>query len=217
MIIETFLEIIFPATTQTLYMVLLSTLFAVLLSIIPAIILVITSPKGLRPNKGIYNILDFIINILRSFPFLILMISIIPLTRFIVGTPIGTDAAIVPLSIGAAPFATRIIELSLMEVDYGVIEAAKAFGLTDFQIIFKVMVVEALPSIVSGITLTVISVVGYSAMAGAIGGEGLGAVAMNYGYNRFQNDIMLYTIIMLIVIVQAFQLIGNLLYKNLTK
>lgn len=217
MILNTFLEIIFPATKQTIYMVLLSTLFAVLLSVIPAITLVITSPKGLKPNNFVYNILDFIINILRSFPFLILMISIIPLTRLIVGTPIGTAAAIVPLSIGAAPFATRVIESALLEVDYGVIEAAKAFGLTNFQIISKVMIVEALPSIISGITLTVISVVGYSAMAGAIGGEGLGAVAMNYGYYRFQNDIMIYTIIMLIVIVQAFQLIGNLLYKNLTK
>ena len=217
MIWNTFIQIIFPATKQTLYMVLVSTFFAVLLSILPAIILVITSPKGLKPNKVIYSILDFTINILRSFPFLILMISIIPLTRFIVGTPIGTDAALVPLSIGASPFATRIIESALMEVDYGIIEAAKAFGLTDFQIIFKVMLTEALPSIVHGITLTVISIVGYSAMAATIGGEGLGAVAINYGYNRFETDIMLYTIAMLIIIVQIFQFIGNSLYKFLTK
>lgn len=211
-----FSEILLPALGETIFMVLLSTVFAVLLGFIPAIVLVITNEKGLKPNKVVFQTLDFIINILRSFPFLILMIAIFPFTRLIAGTTIGTNAAIVPLTIGAAPFAARVIESALREVDYGIIEAAKAFGASNFQIIFKVMIKEALPSIVLGITLTVISVVGYSAMAGAIGGGGLGSAAMNYGYYRFQTDIMVYTVIILIVIVQIFQSLGNLLYKKLS-
>jgi len=211
-----FSEILLPALGETIYMVLLSTVFAVLLGFIPAIALVITSEKGLKPNKVVFNILDFVVNLLRSFPFLILMIAIFPFTRLIAGTTIGTNAAIVPLTIGAAPFAARVIESALREVDYGIIEAARAFGASNFQIIFKVMIKEALPSIVLGITLTVISVVGYSAMAGAVGGGGLGSAAMNYGYNRFETDIMVYTVIILIVIVQIFQNLGNLLYKKLS-
>ena len=211
-----FSEILLPALGETIYMVLLSTVFAVLLGFIPAIALVITSEKGLKPNKVVFNTLDFVVNLLRSFPFLILMIAIFPFTRIIAGTTIGTNAAIVPLTIGAAPFAARVIESALKEVDYGIIEAARAFGASNFQIIFKVMIKEALPSIVLGITLTVISVVGYSAMAGAVGGGGLGSAAMNYGYNRFETDIMVYTVIILIVIVQIFQNLGNLLYKKLS-
>jgi len=211
-----FSEILLPALGETIYMVLLSTVFAVLLGFIPAIALVITSEKGLKPNKVVFNTLDFVVNLLRSFPFLILMIAIFPFTRIIAGTTIGTNAAIVPLTIGAAPFAARVIESALREVDYGIIEAARAFGASNFQIIFKVMIKEALPSIVLGITLTVISVVGYSAMAGAVGGGGLGSAAMNYGYNRFETDIMVYTVIILIVIVQIFQNLGNLLYKKLS-
>lgn len=211
-----FNEILLPALEETIFMVLASTVLAVILGFIPAIVLVVTNEKGLKPNKVVFKTLDFIINILRSFPFLILMIAIVPFTRLIVGTTIGTNAAIVPLTIGAAPFAARVIESALREVDYGIIEAARAFGASNFQIIFKVMMKEALPSIVLGITLTVISVVGYSAMAGAIGGGGLGSAAMNYGYYRFQTDIMVYTVIILIVIVQAFQSLGNLLYKKLS-
>ncbi|MBC8062477.1 MAG: ABC transporter permease [Clostridiaceae bacterium] len=211
-----FREILLPALEETIFMVLLSTVFAVILGFIPAIILVVTNEKGLKPNKIVFKTLDFIINILRSFPFLILMIAIFPFTRLIVGTTIGTTAAMVPLTIGATPFAARVIESALREVDHGIIEAAKAFGASNFQIIFKVMIKEALPSIVLGITLTVISVVGYSAMAGAISGGGLGSAAMNYGYYRFQTDIMVYTVIILILIVQAFQSLGNLLYKKLS-
>ena len=174
-------NIILPALLDTLYMVMSSTILAVILGFVLAIILVVTSPKGLKPNKLLYSILDFIINILRSMPFLILMISIAPFTKFIVGKSIGTNAAIVPLTIGAMPFAARVIESSLNEVDYGIIEAAKSFGSSNMQIIFKVMIKEALPSIVSGITLTVINVIGYSAMAGSIGAGGLGDVAVRYG------------------------------------
>lgn len=208
---------IMKATWETIYMVLVSTFFAVVIGFIPSIILVITDEKGLKPNKYIYRILDVIINILRSFPFIILMIAIFPLTRMLTGTTIGTKAAMVPLTIAAAPFAARVIESALKEVDPGIIEAARSFGAGTFQIIFRVMIKEAFPSILLGITLTIISVVGYSAMAGVIGGGGLGSVALNYGYYRFQTDIMIYTVILLIIIVQVFQSLGNLLYKKLNK
>ncbi|MBU3220445.1 methionine ABC transporter permease [Clostridium algidicarnis] len=208
-------NIILPALLDTLYMVVSSTILAVILGFVLAIILVVTSPKGLNPNKLLYNILDFIINILRSMPFLILMISIAPFTKFIVGKSIGTNAAIVPLTIGAMPFAARVIESSLNEVDYGIIEAAKSFGSSNMQIIFKVMIKEALPSIVSGITLTVINVIGYSAMAGSIGAGGLGDVAVRYGYHRFKASVMIITVIILIILVQLIQALGNILYKKL--
>ena len=151
--------IIVKALIETLEMVFVSTIFSVILGFIPAIILTITCNDGLRPNKIVYNILDFIVNTLRSFPFIILMVIIIPLTRLIAGKSIGTEAAMVPLTIAAAPFVARIIESSLREVDKGVIEAAKSFGASDIQIIFKVMLKEAVPSIMSGITLTIISIV----------------------------------------------------------
>lgn len=212
-----FKQILLPALWETIYMVLVSTFFAVLIGFGPAIILVITDENGLKPNKAVYKTLDFIINLLRSFPFIILMIAIFPLTKLIVGKTIGTTAAIVPLTIGAAPFASRVIESSLKEVDYGIIEAAKSFGASNSQIIFKVMLKEAFPSILMGITLTVINVVGYSAMAGTIGGGGLGDVAVKYGYYRFKTDIMIYTVIILIIVVQVFQSIGNVLYKKLNK
>jgi len=145
------------------------------------------------------------------------MVIIIPLTRVIVGKSIGTEAAMVPLTIAAAPFVSRVIESSLREVDKGVIEAAKSFGASNTQIIFKVMLKEAVPSIMSGITLTIISIVGYSAMAGAIGGGGLGDVAIRYGYQRFETDVMIITCVILIVVVQFLQLLGNYLYNKLSK
>lgn len=210
-------DVLIPALGETLYMVALSTVFSVIIGFIPAIILIITDENGLKPNKTVYKVLDFIINILRSFPFLILIIAIFPLTKLIVGKTIGTTAAIVPLTIGAFPFAARVVESALKEVDKGVIEAAKSFGASTTQIIFKVMIKEALPSIVMGVTLTVINIVGYSAMAGAVGGGGLGDVAMKYGYYRFKTDIMIYTVLILIVIVQLLQGLGNLAYKKLKK
>ncbi|MGN0144652.1 MAG: methionine ABC transporter permease [Clostridium sp.] len=210
-------EIIVKALIETLKMVVVSTTCSVIIGFIPAIILTLTAKDGLRPNKIIYNILDFIINTLRSFPFVILMVLVVPLTKALVGKSIGTEAAMVPLTIAAAPFVARIIESSLREVDRGVIEAAKSFGASNTQIIFKVMLKEAIPSIVSGITLTVISIVGYSAMAGAIGGGGLGDVAIRYGYQRFQTDMMIATCIILIVIVQLLQILGNYLYNKLSK
>lgn len=209
-------EIILEALGKTVYMVFYSTLFAIILGFIPAIILVVTSPAGLKPNSFIYKSLDVVINILRSFPFLILMVFIIPLTKLIVGKSIGETAAIVPLTVAAAPFVARVIESSLKEVDRGVIEAAKSFGASNTQIIFKVMIKESIPSIISGLTLTVISIIGYSAMAGTVGGGGLGDVAIRYGYQRFQTDMMIITVIILIIIVQGLQSLGNYLYKKLS-
>ena len=210
-------DIILKAFNETVFMAFYSTIFSVILGFILAVILTISAEDGLRPNKIIYKVLDVIINILRSFPFIILMVFIIPLTRAIVGTSIGKEAAIVPLTFAAAPFVARIIESSLREVDKGVIEAAKSFGASDFQIIFKVMLKEAVPSIVSGLTLTIISIIGYSAMAGTVGGGGLGYLAVSYGYQRFQKDVMIVTVIILIIIVQALQMLGNYLYKKLNK
>ena len=210
-------DIILKAFNETVFMTFYSTIFSVILGFILAVILTISAEDGLRPNKIIYKVLDVIINILRSFPFIILMVFIIPLTRAIVGTSIGKEAAIVPLTFAAAPFVARIIESSLREVDKGVIEAAKSFGASDFQIIFKVMLKEAVPSIVSGLTLTIISIIGYSAMAGTVGGGGLGYLAVSYGYQRFQKDVRIVTVIILIIIVQALQMLGNYLYKKLNK
>ena len=210
-------DIILKAFNETVFMTFYSTIFSVILGFILAVILTISAEDGLRPNKIIYKVLDVIINILRSFPFIILMVFIIPLTRAIVGTSIGKEAAIVPLTFAAAPFVARIIESSLREVDKGVIEAAKSFGASDLHIIFKVMLKEAVPSIVSGLTLTIISIIGYSAMAGTVGGGGLGYLAVSYGYQRFQKDVMIVTVIILIIRVQALQMLGNYLYKKLNK
>jgi D-methionine transport system permease protein len=208
-------NLIIQALGQTIYMVFFSTLFSSVLGFILGIILTVTSPNGLKPNKVIFKFLDVIINILRSFPFIILIVFIIPLTRAIVGTSIGETAAIVPLTIASAPFVARIIESSLKEVDTGVIEAAKSFGASNIQIIFRVMLKEAVPSIISGLTLTIISIIGYSAMAGCTGAGGLGKVAISYGYQRYQTHVMIVTVIILIVMVQGLQSLGNYLYKRL--
>lgn len=210
-------DLLWQALKETLIMVIPSTILAVIIGFIPAIILVLTDENGLKPNKIIYKVLDLIINILRSLPFIILMVVIIPLTKLIMGTSIGEKAAIVPLTLASAPFIARIIESALKEVDKGVIEAAKSFGATNMQIIFKVMLKEAVPTIVSGITLSLISIIGYSAMAGTIGAGGLGALAVRYGYQRFQTDVMIVTVIVLIIIVQIIQSLGNYLYNKLIK
>ena len=209
-------NILLEALGQTLYMTIIATVLATIIGFIIAIILVVTDEKGLRPNKQINTVLGAIINTVRSFPFIILIVAIIPFTRMIVGTSIGVDAALVPLTIGAAPFIARVIESALKEVDRGLIEAAKSFGASDFQIIFKVMIKEALPSIVSGITLSTISILGYTAMAGSVGAGGLGAVALTYGHQRFDTQAMIYTVVTLIIIVQLIQYLGNLAYKKLS-
>ena len=207
------IDILLPALGQTIYMSLVSTILAVFIGFGLAIVLILTSKDGLRENKTIYSILDLVINTLRSFPFIILMIVLFPLTKILIGQSIGTTAAIIPLTIGAAPFVARLFESALKEVDTGVIQAAKSFGASDFQIIFKVMFVEALPAIISAITLTLITIIGFSAMAGAVGGGGLGDVAIKYGYYRFQTDTMIYTVIILIALVQLVQSLGDYFYK----
>ncbi|ENJ9654151.1 TPA: methionine ABC transporter permease [Clostridium sporogenes] len=210
-------DILFKALKETIYMVSISTILSILLAFIPSIILIVTDEKGLKPNKAIYKSLDFVVNLLRSFPFIILMVAILPFTKAIVGKTIGTTAATVPLTIAAIPFAARVLESAMKEVDEGVIEAAKSLGASDLQIIFKVIIKEAMPSMIVAITLTVISIVGCSAMAGAIGGGGLGDVAIKYGYYRFKTDIMIYTIIILIILVQVIQSLGNVFYRKFNK
>lgn len=208
-------NILLKALLQTMYMIIVPTIIATVVGTIVAIILVVTKQDGLKPNKTIYKILDFIVNTLRSFPFMILIVALIPITRLIVGTSIGENAAVVPITIGSAPFIARIIESALNEVDKGLVEAAKSFGATKKQIIFKVMIKEAMPSIISGITLSIISILGYTAMAGAVGAGGLGNVALTYGHLRFDTAVMIYTVVTLVILVQIIQGIGNLVYRKL--
>ena len=206
-------DVILKATYETLYMVIGSTFFAVILGFVPAIILTLTAPDGLKPNKVVYTILDILVNI---FPFVILMVIVIPLTRLIAGKAIGTTAALVPLTISAIPFVARVIESALRSVDVGLIEAAKSFGASDFQIIYRIYLKEAIPAILSGITLTMISIIGYSAMGGALGAGGLGDIAIRYGYQAYKIPYLVVTSIILIIFVQIIQTIGNHLYKKLS-
>lgn len=207
-------ELLF-ALWETIYMVALSTLFSGVFGFAVAIVMILTGANGLRPNRAVYSTLNLFVNLLRSFPFIILMIAIIPLTRLIVGTSIGSTASIVPLTIAATPFVARLMEGSLLEVDHGVIEAARSFGASDMQIVFGVMIKEAMPSIVLNWAVVAINLLGYSAMAGAVGGGGLGDLAIKYGYNRFQTDVMVYSVVILIVVVQIIQSIGNRVYERL--
>ena len=202
---------------QTLEMVFFSTVFSLFLGFPLGVLLCITNPLGITPRPVLNQIVSRIVNALRSFPFLILMILLIPLSRLIIGTGIGTEATIIPLSIAAAPFVARVIESALNEVDQGGIQAAKAMGSTTWQIIYKVLIPEAMPSIISGVTLTIINLIGYSAMAGTIGGGGLGDLAIRYGYQRFRTDIMLATVIVILVLVEVIQLAGTLLSNRMLK
>ena len=213
---NTILSLVGPSTLQTLAMVFVSTVFSVILVLPLGILLCVTDPaSGSMPKPVLYQVLTRIVNALRSFPFMILMILLFPLSRFIVGSSIGTVATMVPLSIAAAPFVARIIETSLKEVDLGVVQAARAMGSTNFQIIVKVLLPEALPSLVSGITLTIINLIGYSAMAGVIGGGGLGDLAIRYGYQRNQPLVMIPAVIIILILVEVIQLIGSKISNNL--
>ena len=202
---------------ETVYMVVLSTALATAVGLPLGVILTVTRSNHILPNGVVNSVLGAVVNATRSTPFIILMVAIIPLTRMIVGTSIGTTAAIVPLTISAAPFIARVIESSLLEIDPGVIEAAQSMGASPWQIIMKVLLPEAMHSIVLGITLAIISLIGYSAMAGALGGGGLGDLAIRYGYQRFRVDVMIVTVIVLIVMVQAMQSAGDYLSKKLNK
>ncbi|WP_416198225.1 MAG: D-methionine transport system permease protein [Sporanaerobacter sp.] len=210
-------ELIVPALLETLYMVFFSTIFSLIIGLPLGILLVITEKGGIWEKSMLNQTLSGIINVLRSFPFIILMILLFPLSRLIVGSTIGTKATIVPLSIAAAPFVARIIESALKEVDRGVVEASLSMGATIPQIVFKVLIPESMPSLVMGITLTIINLIGYSAMAGAIGGGGLGDLAIRYGLYRFQTDIMIVSVTIIIVLVQGIQLIGNKIAVSINK
>lgn len=211
-------KLVAESTLQTIEMVFWSTVFSLIMGLPLGVLLHVTDKEdqgGIIPKPVLNEILSRIVNILRSFPFLILMIILMPVARFILGTTIGTRASVVSLSIAAAPFVARVIETSLKEVDPGVIQAAKAMGSTNWQIIVKVMLPEALPSLVSGVTLTIINLIGYSAMAGTIGGGGLGDLAIRYGYQRFRSDVMLAAVIVIIVLVEMVQFIGNKISSRL--
>ncbi len=207
-------QIILPSLWQTIYMIIIATILSFVIGFILAIVLAVTDERGIKPNKIIYGILSAIINVLRSVPFIILAVAIIPFTRSIVGTSIGENAAIVPLTIASAPFIARLIESSLKEVNPSLIEAAKSFGASNIQIIFKVMVKEAIPSINLDLTLATITILGLTAMAGAVGAGGLGAVGLTYGYQSFNDTIMYTTLILLVIIVGIIQFVGNIIYKN---
>ena len=205
------------ATLKTFEMVFFSTVFSLLLGLPLGTLLCICDPQtGIKPHPILYQVLTRIVNALRSFPFIILMILLFPLSRIIVGTCIGTKATIVPLSIAAAPFIARIIESALSEVDTGVVQAARAMGSSTMQIILKVLIPESMPALIDGITLTIINVIGYSAMAGAIGGGGLGTLAVNYGYQRFMPEIMAIAVIVILVMVEFIQLIGTMLSHRIS-
>lgn len=206
---EKVLQMLLEGIKDTLYMTIVSTVVGYVIGLPLGILLHVTSQKGLKPNVIIYKLGDFICNIIRSIPFLILLILLIPFTRMIVGQSYGSTATIVPLVICAAPYIARVVESSLNEVDAGVIEAAKSMGASNIQIIFKVLLVEAKTSLLTGFTITTGLLLGYSAMSGTVGGGGLGDIAVRYGYYRWQTDIMIVTVILLIIIFQMIQNIGT--------
>ncbi|MEG2000036.1 MAG: methionine ABC transporter permease [Evtepia sp.] len=201
----------------TLYMTIGTTILAYLIGLPLGLILVVTDTDGIKPCRPINSVLGFIVNILRSVPFLILMIAVVPLTRIIVGKAIGSTATIVPLVIAAAPFVARMVESSVKEVDRGVIEAAQSMGASTFQLVRKVLLPEAKPSLLIGSAIATTTILGYSAMAGIVGGGGLGAIAINYGYYRGQVDVMLVMVVILVIIVQVFQFFGNYIARKSDK
>lgn len=210
-------EIILPAVVSTLQMLFFSMLFGFIIGTLVAILLVMTSPYGLKPNKKLYNTVSFIVNMIRSFPVIILIVAISPITRALVGTSIGEEAAIVPLTLAAFPVIARYMEASLQEVDTNVILAARSFGASNTQIMLKVLFPEALPSIVSGLTTTAILFLASTTLAGAVGAGGLGAVALTFGYQRF-DDVMMYAIVVILfIMVLAIQGIGELIYRRVKK
>lgn len=202
---------------DTLYMTLTSTLIGYMIGLPMGILLTVTDKDGIHPNAAIYKVLDVIANLIRSVPFLILLIVLIPFTRFLIGKSYGPTATIVPLVIAAAPYIARMVESSLKEVDTGVIEAARSMGASNFTIVTKVMLVEARTSLIVGATISLGTILGYSAMAGTVGGGGLGDIAIRYGYTRWQTDIMIVTVILLVILFQIFQTVGMKLASNLDR
>lgn len=210
-------EMILNGILETLYMTVVSTLFGYVFGLPMGVLLCISDKDGLKPHPVLYKILDFIANIVRSVPFLILLILLIPFTRFLLGKSYGSTATIVPLTVAAIPFIARMVESSLKEVDNGVVGAARAMGAGTMRIILRVLLVEARTSLITGATIAIGTILGYSAMAGAVGGGGLGDIAVRYGYYRYQTDIMIVTVILLIVIVQIFQSVGMLIANRLDR
>ena len=210
-------SILTTAFFETLYMVFWSTLFSVIIGFIPAVIMTLTAPDGLHPIKAVYEILSFIVNVFRSFPFIILLVILIPFTRLLIGKAIGTTATIVPLTVSAIPFIARIFETSMRETDPGVIEAAKSFGASNLQILIRVYLKESVPRMLNGIVLLIINLIGYSAMAGTVGGGGIGDIAIRYGYQQYNTTYLVICSIILIIFVQIIQMIGNKMYKSLSK
>ncbi|MCI5839883.1 MAG: methionine ABC transporter permease [Peptoniphilaceae bacterium] len=206
-LIEVF-DLLLPATLETIFMIFISGIFSVLLGLLLAIFLFLIKENGLKQKPKLYRFLDLIVNVFRSFPFVILMIVVLPLSKLIVGTKIGTTAAIVPLTISAVPFVARLFEQEFNSVDSGIIDAAKSMGASNFQIIFKVVIPESIPAMISDITNLFINLVGYSAMSGTVGGGGLGNLAIRYGYNRRENDVLFASVIVIIAIVQFIQYFG---------
>lgn len=207
------IELVGQGLLETLYMTLFSTLLSYVIGLPLGVALVVTDKDGIYPLNTFNSVIGIIINLARSVPFLILLIAVIPFTRLIVGTTIGSTATVVPLVIAASPFIARLVESSIKEVDKGVVEAAQSMGATTFKIIYKVMLPEAVPSLIIGSAIAVTTILSYSAMAGIVGGGGLGDIAIRYGYYRYQNDIMLVTVAILVVIVQLFQETGMKLAK----
>ncbi len=202
------IELLFNGLCETVYMTLLSTALGYVIGLPVGILLTVTDKDGIHPNAVIYRIMDVIINIMRSIPFLILLILLIPFTRMLVGKSYGTTATIVPLVVSAAPYIARMVESSLKEVDSGVIEAARSMGASNTTIVFRVLLVEAKTSLIVGATITLGTILGYSAMAGTVAGGGLGDIAIQYGYYRWKTDIMLITVALLVILFQIFQMIG---------
>lgn len=202
---------------DTLLMTLLSTFFGYVIGLPWGIVLAVTDKQGIRPNAVVYKVLDVIANIMRSIPFLILLILVMPITRAIVGKTTGSAATVVPLTLAAAPFIGRMIESSIKEVDHGVVEAAQSMGADTFTIIWKVLLVEARTSILVGVTIAIGTILGYSAMAGVVGGGGLGDIAMRYGYYRYETLIMIVSVVLLVILVQIFQTLGMRLSAKLDK
>ena len=204
-------------TVDTLVMTLASTLFAYIVGVPLGVLLVITAKDGLWPQRALNTVLGWVVNVGRSIPFIILLVAIIPFTRVVVGTSLGVPGAIVPLTVAAIPFVGRMVEQSLAEVDGGLIEAAQSFGANTWQIVCKVMLRESLPSLVRGASITVITLFGYTAMAGAVGAGGIGDIAIRYGYQRYLGDVMIVSIVLCVVLVQVFQSIGDLVARVVDK
>lgn len=208
-------QLLLTGTLDTLYMTLASTAIAYLIGVPLGVILVITRKDGICPAPKTNAVLGAVVNVLRSVPFLILIIVLIPFTRFVIGTSIGATATVVPLIVGAAPFIARMVESSLLEVDAGVVEAAQAMGASPWQIVTKVLLKEAVPSLITGAAIALTTILGYSAMAGAVGGGGLGDLAIKYGYHRYQTDVLLLTLVILVLLVQLIQALGNTIAKKI--